>query len=74
MNKKQVTTQGKKRKPYVRAEVELISVKADYHLLEISFPNSGGHQKAEDEGNDLNAKRGFFLDDEVGGDFNMWED
>uniref|UniRef100_A0AB33IN19 Uncharacterized protein n=1 Tax=Prevotella sp. GTC17253 TaxID=3236793 RepID=A0AB33IN19_9BACT len=74
MDENQATKQGKKRKAYVRPEVEVISVKADNHLMETSFPNSGGHNKVEDDGNDLNAKRGFFFDDEAGEDFNMWED
>lgn len=32
-------------------------------LMETSFPNSGGHNKAGDDGNGLNAKQGWFDED-----------
>ena len=62
----------KERRLYQKPQVQVIGVEPYCSLLAGS--NLGGHNSAGDDGNDLNAKRGFFLDDEVGGDFNMWED
>ena len=50
-------------KPYRAPECQLVSVETGY-LMETSFPNSGGHNKAGDDGADLNAKQGWFDEDE----------
>lgn len=57
MDKKQV----KKRK-YVCPDIEIVHTDLGEHLLESSpFNNDGGHKKAGDDGEDLNAKQ-MFLD------------
>ena len=50
-------------KPYRAPEGQLVLVETSY-LMETSFPNSGGHNKAGDDGADLNAKQGWFDEDE----------
>lgn len=50
-------------KPYRAPECQLVLVETSY-LMETSFPNSGGHNKAGDDGADLNAKQGWFDEDE----------
>ena len=32
--------------------------------MDTSFPNSGGHNKAGDDGDDLSAKQGWFDEDD----------
>ena len=32
--------------------------------MQTSFPNSGGHNKVGDDGNDLSAKQGWFDEEE----------
>ena len=55
---------------YAKPEVEAIHLEPHSELMETSFPNSGGHKKAGDDGNDLSAKQGWFDEDgEEGEDF-----
>ena len=47
---------------YAKPEVETIRLEAHNELMDTSFPNSGGHNKAGDDG-ELNAKQGWFDED-----------
>ena len=47
---------------YRAPECQLVPVGTSY-LMQTSFPNSGGHKKADDDG-ELNAKQGWFDEDE----------
>ena len=47
---------------YIKPEVNIIPIRFDSPLLNTSFPN-GGHKKVGDDGQDLNAKQGFFDED-----------
>ena len=48
---------------YAKPAVEAIRLEPHNQLMETSFPNSGGHNKAGDDG-DLSAKQGWFDEDE----------
>ena len=48
---------------YAKPAVEAIRLEAHNELMDTSFPNSGGHNKAGDDGDDLSAKQGG-LDEE----------
>ena len=54
---------------YSKPAVEAIRLEAHNELMDTSFPNSGGHKKAEDDGDELNAKQGWFDEDEE----NLWD-
>ena len=49
---------------YAKPEVEAIRLEAHNELMDTSVPNSGGHNKAGDDGEDLSAKQGWFDEDE----------
>ena len=49
--------------PYRAPECQLVPVGTSY-LMQTSFPNSGGHNKVGDDGNDLSAKQGWFDEEE----------
>ena len=55
MNRKQL-----ERWAYEKPAVETIRLEAHNELMDTSFPNSGGHNKAGDDGDDLSAKQGWF--------------
>ena len=48
---------------YMKPAIETIRLEPHSELMETSFPNSGGHNKAGDDG-ELNAKQGWFDEDE----------
>ena len=49
---------------YAKPAVETIQMEAHSELMDTSFPNSGGHKKAGDDGDDLSAKQGWFDEEE----------
>nr|WP_315347451.1 hypothetical protein [Hoylesella enoeca] len=49
---------------YAKPAVEAIRLEPHSELMDTSFPNSGGHNKAGDDGDDLSAKQGWFDEDE----------
>ena len=49
---------------YAKPAVEVIRLEAHSELMDTSFPNSGGHNKAGDDGDDLSAKQGWFDEEE----------
>ena len=55
MNKKLL-----ERRTYVSPAIEVVPTAFDQQLLSTSFPNNGGHKDGNDDGQDLNAKQGFF--------------
>ena len=55
--------QKNRKELYVAPACQRLQVEAN-HLMGTSFPNSGGHGHAGDDGNDLNAKQGWFDDEE----------
>ena len=59
MNQKQL-----ERWAYAKPAMEAIRLEPHNELMDTSFPNSGGHNKARDDGDDLSAKQGWFDDDE----------
>jgi len=59
MNRKQF-----KKKRYVSPSIEVVATQFDGQSLLTAFSNLGGHNKAGDDGNDINdAKRGGYYDD-----------
>ena len=48
------------RRTYVSPAIEIVPTAFDQQLLSTSFPNSGGHDDGNDDGQDLNAKQGIF--------------
>ncbi|WP_311442839.1 hypothetical protein [Hoylesella enoeca] len=48
---------------YMKPAIEAIRLEPHNELMDTSFPNSGGHNKAGDDG-ELNAKQGWFDEDE----------
>ena len=48
------------RRTYVSPAIEVGPTAFDQQLLSTSFPNSGGHEDGNDDGQDLNAKQGIF--------------
>ena len=64
MNRKQLESRA-----YAKPAIEVIHLEPHSELMDTSFPNSGGHNKAGDDG-ELNAKQGWFDEDgEEGEDF-----
>ena len=59
MNQKQLESRA-----YAKPAIEAIRLEPHSELMDTSFPNSGGHNKAGDDGADLNAKQGWFDEDE----------
>ena len=59
MNQKQL-----ERWAYAKPAIEAIRLEPHNELMDTSFPNSGGHKKAEDDGDDLSAKQGWFDEEE----------
>ena len=57
MNKKQL-----ERWAYAKPAIEAIRLEPHSELMDTSFPNSGGHNKAGDD--DLSAKQGWFDEEE----------
>ena len=49
--------------PYRAPECQMVPAETSY-LMQTSFPNSGGHNKVGDDGNNLNAKQGWFDEEE----------
>ena len=45
---------------YLKPAIEAIRLETHSELMDTSFPNSGGHNKAGDDGDDLSAKQGWF--------------
>jgi len=58
MKKKQINKQ-----PYVCPAIEVIHTDSCHQLMVASFPNNGGHNKVGDD-EELNAKQGWFDEDE----------
>lgn len=53
-----------RKQAYISPAIEVVPIAFDHQLLETSFPNNGGHKKAED-GDDLpGAKMGWFDEEE----------
>ena len=48
---------------YSKPAIKAIRLEPHRELMDTSFPNSGGHNKADD-GDDLSAKQGWFDEDE----------
>ena len=48
---------------YAKPEIEAIRLETHSELMDTSFPNNGGHKKADDDG-ELNAKQGWFDEDD----------
>ena len=59
MKRKQLERMG-----YSKPAVEAIRLEPHSELMDTSFPNSGGHKKADDDGDDLSAKQGWFDEEE----------
>ena len=59
MNRKQKQLESR---AYAKPAVEAIRLEPHNELMDTSFPNSGGHNKAGDDG-ELNAKQGWFDED-----------
>ena len=59
MKRKQLERMG-----YSKPAVEAIRLEPHSELMDTSFPNSGGHKKADDDGDDLSAKQGWFDEDD----------
>ena len=58
--------------PYRAPECQMVPAETSY-LMQTSFPNSGGHNKVGDDGAGLNAKQGWFdEDDEKEGAPEQW--
>ena len=53
-----------KKKMYVTPYMELHHAALDGYLMETSFPNNGGHTKADDDGQVLNAKQNSLFEEE----------
>ena len=52
-----------KKKRYVSPSIEVVATQFDGQSLLTAFSNLGGHNKAGDDGNDINdAKRGYYDD------------
>ena len=49
---------------YAKPGVEAIRLEPHSELMDTSFPNSGGHNKTGDDGDDLSAKQGWFDEDD----------
>ena len=55
----------KRKQRYLRPTVEIVNTMPETLLEKTSFANSGGHNRAGDDGNDINdAKQGFFGEEE----------
>ena len=52
-----------RKQAYVSPAIEVVPTAFDQQLLSTSFPNNGGHNKADDDG-EINAKQGWFDEDE----------
>ena len=48
------------RRTYVSPAIEVVPTAFNQQLLSTSFPNNGGHEDGNDDGQDLNAKQGIF--------------
>lgn len=59
MNKREFRKQA-----YVSPFIEVVHTACNEWLMSTSFSNNGGHNKVGDDGNDLNAKEGFFEEEE----------
>ena len=58
------------RRAYVSPMCEVFVMETCNQLLTpTSFPNNGGHEKVGDEGTELNAKYGWFDDEEEDEEF-----
>ena len=57
MNRKQLESRA-----YAKPAIEVIHLEPHSELMDTSFPNSGGHNKAGDDG-ELNDKQGWFDED-----------
>lgn len=53
-----------RKQTYVCPTIEVIHTPFDGQLMRTSFPNNGGHEKVGDEGTELNAKNGWFDEEE----------
>ena len=53
-----------KKQAYVSPSIEVVHTACNEWLMSTSFSNNGGHNKVGDDGNDLNAKEGFFEEEE----------
>ena len=51
------------RRAYVKPVTTAVLLESGSFLMNTSFPNSGGHNKAADDGDDLQAKRAWFDDE-----------
>ena len=52
-----------RKQAYVSPAIKVVPTAFDQQLLSTSFPNNGGHKKVGDD-DDLNAKQGFFDDED----------
>ena len=59
MNKKLLERRG-----YISPVCKVFVVETCNQILSTSFPNNGGHEKVGDEGTELNAKNGWFNEEE----------
>ena len=54
-----------RKQTYEKPSIEVIHTLLDNELMGTSFPNNGGHNKAGDDGDDIDdAKPGWFDEDE----------
>lgn len=60
MEKKQL-----KKKKYESPRIGIFHNVSDTPLMETSFPNDGGHTKAGDDGQSLNAKQALFFEEDT---------
>lgn len=49
-----------RKQAYVSPAIEVVPTAFDQQLLSTSFPNNGGHKDGNDDGQGLDAKQGFF--------------
>ena len=49
-----------RKQPYARPAIEVIHTLFDSDFMGTSFNNNGGHDNGNDDGQDLDAKPGFF--------------
>ena len=52
------------RRAYISPMCKVLVVETCNQLLSTSFPNCGGHNDGNDDGQDLSAKQGFFDENE----------
>ena len=66
MSKNQVTN-----RTYIVPEIQIIGMENHIGFMELSFRNNGGHKKVGDDSDELNARQGFF-EEEDEEEFEEW--